>query len=534
MKRNIFLYALAALTLTVTGSCNDWLEVPVDGQSTSKELFETGDGYRAALNGLYQEMADPKLYGRELQFGVIDFFSNQYKTNVSQTELNSPVYIAAGKRNFKDKDLQPVLDDIWLSAYNVIAASNDILQNIQNETDDKFSSGEMEKKLIIGEVKAIRAFLHFDMLRLYAPAPIQDDGAAYIPYVESFPNTHAQRISVKEVLAKVIADLEEARALVKPYDDSPLGQSANVSGNARYYNELTYGMEGYANQEQLDKFFFGRGYRFSYWAITGLLARVYQYNASYVASDLDKAKACVEEVLNYAVTNANNSVFTPFKEENFEFKWEDSPEAMKGLRMTSTLLMAVYNEKEQDKAALEHYFPRTKPIEASSLIIIDREGQDIFKTVDGIDESSKDLRATHLNYMLNGGYNTYMSTKWYVKESDKDERDKTLRILPLIRTTELRYILAEYYAEKGNFTEAYNIINQMRRNRSLDTELSVKQTKDGFLKDLVREAQREWISEGQLFYLYKRLGANVKRTDGTSSPFKKEECVVPIPAGEII
>ena len=48
-----------AITMVValTG-CNDWLDVPVEGKSTSKELFEKGEGYRSVLHGLYINMAE--------------------------------------------------------------------------------------------------------------------------------------------------------------------------------------------------------------------------------------------------------------------------------------------------------------------------------------------------------------------------------------------------------------------------------------------------------------------------------------------
>ena len=73
----------------------------------------------------------------------------------------------------------------------------------------------------------------------------------------------------------------------------------------------------------------------------------------------------------------------------------------------------------------------------------------------------------------------------------------------------------------------------MRERRGLTGQpLAVKSTFGDFQKDLVREAQREWISEGQLFYLYKRLGADVKRDDKTVKPFTKSESVLPIPTDE--
>ena len=73
----------------------------------------------------------------------------------------------------------------------------------------------------------------------------------------------------------------------------------------------------------------------------------------------------------------------------------------------------------------------------------------------------------------------------------------------------------------------------MRERRGLTGHpLAVKNTFGDFQKDFVREAQREWISEGQLFYLYKRLGADVKRDDKTVKPFTKAETILPTSVDE--
>jgi hypothetical protein len=179
-------------------------------------------------------------------------------------------------------------------------------------------------------------------------------------------------------------------------------------------------------------------------------------------------------------------------------------------------------------------YPRKKAVVAQDqLFIVNTEGQDIFKTVDNIDESARDIRCTRLLYVPDGAYKTNLSVKWYVKENDLVERDKTLSIFPLLRTSEMRYIIAETEARKSNFAAAYKIINDMREHRGLGTSpLAVKSTFGDFQKDLVREAQREWISEGQLFYLYKRLGADVKRDDKSVKPFSKAEAVLPLPTDE--
>ena len=94
-----------AITMVValTG-CNDWLDVPVEGKSTSKELFEKGEGYRSVLHGLYINMAEDVLYGKTLQCGLVDFFSTQYNIHARPEDLSNPALIAEGKRDYLYND----------------------------------------------------------------------------------------------------------------------------------------------------------------------------------------------------------------------------------------------------------------------------------------------------------------------------------------------------------------------------------------------------------------------------------------------
>ena len=159
-----------------------------------------------------------------------------------------------------------------------------LLQNIENASNDIFAEGEMERKMITGEAYACRALIHFELLRLFAPAPVNDDGRAYIPYIESYPVLSATKLGVKPVLEKVIADLEKARGLVAVYDTTINGQGINLSGTGRFNNDFTYNYQTISGQQiedfdaaLIDDFFKGRGYRMSYNAVTALLARVCQY-----------------------------------------------------------------------------------------------------------------------------------------------------------------------------------------------------------------------------------------------------------------
>ena len=64
----IFASCLAAISLS---SCSDWLDVRPADEIKEEYLFETGNGYRTALNGIYRKLATFDLYGSNLSWGLI-------------------------------------------------------------------------------------------------------------------------------------------------------------------------------------------------------------------------------------------------------------------------------------------------------------------------------------------------------------------------------------------------------------------------------------------------------------------------------
>lgn len=175
-------------------------------------------------------------------------------------------------------------------------------------------------------------------------------------------------------------------------------------------------------------------------------------------------------------------------------------------------------------------------------LMLDLDNQKMFQSPDGqIDESQMDIRSKYLLFKPedNNIWGNYkFSAKWYC--SDNTEiRKKNVRILPVIRATEMRYIMAECYARKNQFDEAYRILNDIRQKRSeyaevegewkTMEELKVARDFEIFQRDMIRDAQREWISEGQLFYLYKRLGAKIYFKSDEVRELNKSEYMLPIP-----
>lgn len=519
------------LALFSFASCSDWLDIEPDGQATNDKLTETGDGYRTMLSGVYKAMTSANLYGVELQFGLVDCIAQEYDWSWYQISGGSPTaYQNARNFNYSNIDLRDKIDAIWKAGYNVIANTNNLIQNIQNENTDKFADGEMERDMILGEAYACRGLMHFDLCRLFAPAPVENESGNYLPYVDTYPNIQPNSIDVKTYLEKVVADLKKGQELTARFDTTALGMSMNSSANSRFYAQFDSGMEGETAPGQVDDFYKGRGYRLNYYAITALLARVYQY----MGQD-DLAYECANKVFEFKAKGINGNELSMFTKDDWytlQLAGENF-NTREDIKTVSNLIFALYNEESYEDYNLATLFQKDALENGNpQWFVINLEGQEYFKNSQTKeDEFSEDYRSKYLlfspDYRIFEGERYRLSGKWYCSENQV-LRTKNLQTLPIIRATEMRYIIAEHEARSGNFDKAYEWLEQIRSARGLYTPLTVKRSLEDFLADMIRDAQREWLSEGQLFYLYKRLGAKVK-IGSEYRKLNKSEYMLPIP-----
>lgn len=515
-------------SLFCLGACS-WLDIEPEGEATSDKLFSTGDGIRSVISGVYKAMTSRNLYGVELQFGLIDCVSQQYTWdwNYSSSDAKNK-YQEAKAFNYQYADLRKSIDAIWADGYNVIANANNLIQNLQNTSPDIFAGGEMERNMILGEAYACRGLMHFDLCRAFAPAPVMNETGLYLPYVDSYPNIQPVGIEVKQFLEKVVADLEEGRRLTADFDLSPLGQSMISSFHSRYEGQLDNGMEGYQQENTIDDFYKGRGFRLSHYAITAILARVYQY----MGND-DKAFEYADKVLTFQATTLDGNKRDMFEEENWwDLQSSDKLEDRKHLKMPSNLIFALYNEDAYEDYGLDSYFKKkVTDNNPGQWFVIDLRGQGFFKNPETKEDERDDPRFKFLLFtpeyssFSNGNY--FISAKGFGSESATIRKDN-VKILPVIRTTEMRYIKAEVFAKRGQYDEAYKLLNKIRENRGIWTPLTQQNTMEKFLRDMVNDAQREYLSEGQLFYLYKRLNYDVQIGD-KKRKMEKAEYMFPLP-----
>ena len=139
--------------------------------------------------------------------------------------------------------------------------------------------------MIYGEALALRAFIHLDLLRLFAPAPVVADQKKYIPYMEDYGTLFGDRESVKDCMNKIIRDLKQAKELLSEVDIIP---------ENRIWSKTYYRIEGgrgvVDDNLPRDIFYMYRGYRMNYWATTAILARAYMYDGQQA---LAREQACL-------------------------------------------------------------------------------------------------------------------------------------------------------------------------------------------------------------------------------------------------
>lgn len=201
MKKYRF-YLLALLPLL--GGCEAYLDVNPKSEVTDKELYATAEGCEDAIYGIYAEMgADKDLYGRKLSFEYPETMIGNF--TIPQTD---PMAYAV-QRQWTTDDAVTIAEDIWVAGYKVIGHINKALMHILPKADDVYP----HIKLYKGELLALRAFMHFEMVRLFAVSSGSGDTAAKakaIPYVKSYGIEVTPYSSLDKVFEEIVGDLTEA------------------------------------------------------------------------------------------------------------------------------------------------------------------------------------------------------------------------------------------------------------------------------------------------------------------------------------
>ncbi|MDL2319995.1 RagB/SusD family nutrient uptake outer membrane protein [Alistipes sp. OttesenSCG-928-B03] len=259
--KNIYIRFLVLLLAVTTTACGDLFDVVPFDQMDKDKTYSNERNVNAALNGLYLELAQDALYGKELSFGMIEAMAQHYLT----PSKHHYYYIA--QYEYSQVDAEGMLNSVWTGAYRLIAQCNEFLYEIE-QRKDRFP--EWKYDIYRGEAIAIRTMLHFDMLRLFGPVYQRDMTTPAIPYYDESTYVASPLLSNQEIMAKLLADVDEALNCLK---NDPI---------------LETGLNMDEDSEDSDAFFTTfRNFRMNIYAVSILKARM----CLYIGDDANKAEA---------------------------------------------------------------------------------------------------------------------------------------------------------------------------------------------------------------------------------------------------
>lgn len=360
MKKILYIFIFGLTGIISFSSCSDWLDVAPQTDLPAKEQFETVNGFMSALAGLYITMTNENSYGQDLSFGLVEQLAQMYDKIPDGANNRNNVYIYDQETN-GGYNTKGALANIWQEQYHIIANANNLLKWI-DLNGDAVLTDTITRNMLRGEALAIRAYIHFDLLRGWGPMNYANNPKAKdmkcIPYRTVADNSKQPLLTAETIVKNVIDDLEKAKVLLSYEKDLDL--SHYNSGN--------------------------RHFRFNYHAINATLARVHSY-----AGNKEKAKA-------YALDVIRNSGRTLMDDND-------------GDPIMSNEVICGLSIHEMDDNMSDHFSDGEK-IDTKNYITINTRNLLFGGTI------SEDIRAKSSAFIINNGLQVAITLKYIENENE--------------------------------------------------------------------------------------------------------------------
>lgn len=442
---------LSVITLVSLGSCKKWIDVKPSDRLSESMLFSSKEGFLKSLNGVYVELNNTALYGQNLSMGMVDVLAQYYYMTGSTHAFYDFTMFNYGSANNKTG-----FDNTWKKAYELIVNCNVIIAKC-DEHRNVLPSPYYE--IVKGEAYALRAMLHFDILRLFGPIWTEESKPRNgIPY-NTFVNSDLPPMLTNEKsMEAIIKDFETALALLEidPIITEGVRNAANVNGSNDFYF---------------------RQYRLNYFAVKGLMARAYMW-----MGDAPKALQTALAVINDARID-DKDIFPPVAKAS-------ATHAEKPDRMFSTeVLFSLYTINRT--ALYDNLFSPNQDLARRLSFNLGNADK---ARVDGMYDDANDYRL-RIWEVVNGPNGSILTNQKYRTYVDAPGQN----MIPLLRMAEM-YLIASECSDDINTAKQY--LNTLRTNRNV---ISLAPTNEGELRAaLTAEYRREMIGEGQQFFYYKR------------------------------
>ncbi len=461
-------------------SCNKLLDITPDGQQKRDELLQSEEGIEDAMYGVYATLRSTSLYGRELSVASLEIMAQTLYVNDSRG------ISALAEYDYDYSTVESQQESTWTVMYQNISNVNSVLTSdlIADATTYPYT-------LYKGEALGLRAFMHFDLVRLFCKQYTLNPKADGIPYATDFSLITPDFESLEANYQHILSDLLEAERLLEGCKDQLQADTRN-----------------YVRDQQI---------HFNLNAVKATLARVYLNMGN-------RTKA-----LEYAQSVINGSGH------RLDTKTEIQGDVAGKLSQNETIFGVYYSGFYSIVSATLQKMTSFYSLNPKD------NAEDIYNCYDSSLKNmigGQDFRwSSYFSYSDNGGNAVLRLSKLtdpYEDNSTTSKRPSAdILGINLIRLPEMYLIASECLLAEGRGEEAQQMFDALLSSRGV-TPISDPAIGLSLSQDLINhEFYKEFVGEGQIWFNYKRQNMDIKSWDEqTVYPASDKIYVLPIPEKE--
>jgi hypothetical protein len=472
MKKSYKIFFAGAMLLFALGACKKTIDIQPTHTIDGDLGFNTVEDYEFALTGAYSRLLSIDYYGTQNGSNAFATLSDMMTDNLFESNESLGNYQNFSRWTYTADDVN--IEAAWLAAYRVIQQCNLTLRNI----DALYVSNPGGVSRVKAQALALRAFVHFDILKYWGEEADRNSQLQGIPYVSVFDiEQKPSRLTVEDSYDAITKDLHDALALMQDMD-APIQSPTSTASTARSY---------------IDEI-----------GVNAILARVYNYSG---VSD---------SAIKYATLVINARPLAD--RTDFPLIWQDAN--------TSEVIWSVKFTPLNSGVGDNVYYPignRASYRPTTNLIALYNQTNDIRYS------SYYEMRAR-------GSGTRLVLIKYLAKESQITLPDG-ITDFKVLRTGEMYLIRAEAYANNGLDGLALADLNTLRAAR-ISEFVPGTETGAALLAAIFAERRKELVAEGHRWFDLKRTSRTVNRTTNCNvfcllEPTARE-WVWPIPQSEIL
>lgn len=474
MKKYLLFFVFLSVHLC---ACEEFLDQKSQMQVDAEHMFQTEQGFKDALTQCYVGLAGDYLYGKYMSYGPIETMAQHW-------ELQSNNWENLYQLDFTLDNARQIFELIYGEMYNVIVHANDVLRFLE-KNGAVIESGQT-RDVIEGEARAIRGFVHFDVLRLFGQMPFEPGKTVRLGYAETVGKQEIPFLDFDSYVEKLLKDLDMAEALLAESDPLLVKSLATLDETG----------------ENEDFFLDYRRFRFNLYAVKALKARVNLY--------LGRTEEAYRNALSViqAKTKGGENVISLSGSDDLEKEFYAMPSE-------SIMLLSKTDISNTMFSTNSYYISSSRK---TMLFEGALTGDIRIRTVWGSESSG-----------LGGAvplFRKFLQPSSGTGTSSKDLRLK-YQVIPLLRLAEMYLIAMETAPSESEANRLYKDF-MLSRQMLVSQDLSLEELR----QEIEKQYRRELFGEGQMFFYYKRHSAS-SMLWGRNSDLTEDNYIVPLPETEL-